>query len=101
MQEVPADVGRVLEKLRKDAGPMQSDIAKVLGLHPSRISRLETGVAQPTADEVIDYLKAVGGEAATLYGDILSARWIEIDRPDPWHPDARGLINAMALLQRL
>jgi transcriptional regulator with XRE-family HTH domain len=101
MHDIPADVGRVLEKLRKDEGPMQSDIAKALGLHPSRISRLETGVAQPTAEEVVEYLKAVGGEAATLYGEILSSRWIEIDRPDPWHPDARVLIDAMALLQRL
>src|SRR5262245_35692550 len=101
MHEVPVDVGRVLEKLRKDAGPMQSDIAKALGLHPSRISRLETGAAQPTADEVVEYLKAIGGEAAILYGDILSARWVEIDRPDPWHPNARTLIDAMALLQRL
>ena len=101
MEEIPADIGRVLERLRKDAGPKQSDVAEALGLHPSRISRLETGAAQPDADEVVQYLKAIGGEAAALYSDILAARWIEIDRPDPWHPNARALIDAMALLQRL
>jgi len=101
MQEIPADVGRVLERLRKDAGPKQSDVAEALKLHPSRISRLETGAAQPDADEVVQYLKVIGGEAAALYSDILAARWIEIDRPDPWHPNARALIDAMALLQRL
>ena len=101
MQEIPADVGRILERLRRDAGPKQSDVAEALGLHPSRISRLETGAAQPAADEVVEYLKAIGGEAAALYSDILAARWVEIDRPDPWHPNARALIDAMALLQRL
>ena len=101
MQEIPADVGRVLERLRRDAGPKQSDVAEALGLHPSRISRLETGAAQPAADEVVEYLKAIGGEAAALYSDILAARWVEIDRPGPWHPNARALIDAMALLQRL
>ena len=102
MQEIPADVGRVLERLRRDAGPKkQSDLAEALGLHPSRISRLETGAAQPEADEVVQYLKVIGGEAAALYSDILATRWVEIDRPDPWHPNARALIDAMALLQRL
>jgi transcriptional regulator with XRE-family HTH domain len=101
MQEIPADVGRVLERLRRDRGPKQSDVAQALGLHPSRISRLETGAAQPAADEVVQYLKVIGGEAAALYSDILVARWVEIDRPDPWHPNARALIDAMALVQRL
>ena len=76
-------------------------VAEALGLHPSRISRLETGAAEPAADEVIQYLKAIGSEAAALYRDILATRWVEIDRPDPWHPDARALIDAMALLQKL
>jgi len=101
MQKIPSDIGRVLERIRREAGPKQSDVAEALGLHPSRISRLETGVSQPDADEVVQYLKAIGGEAAALYREILAARWIEIDRPDPWHPNARALIDAMALLQRL
>jgi transcriptional regulator with XRE-family HTH domain len=101
MSELPANVGRVLESLRKDADRKQSDLAEALGLHPSRISRLETGAAEPATDEVVEYLKAIGTEAAALYRDILAARWIEIDRPDPWHPDARALIDAMALLQKL
>ncbi|MEA3160736.1 MAG: hypothetical protein QOD95_2284, partial [Gammaproteobacteria bacterium] len=101
MNELPADVGRVLERLRRDAGPKQSDVAGALGLHPSRISRLETGVAQPAYEEVVEYLKVVGGDAAALYNEILRTRWEGIDRPDPWHPDARALIDAMALLQKL
>ncbi len=101
MLEIPTDVGRVLERLRREAGPKQADVAEALGLHPSRISRLETGVAQPDADEVVQYLKAIGGEAATLYAEILAARWVEIDRPDPWHPNARALLDAMTLLQKL
>jgi transcriptional regulator with XRE-family HTH domain len=101
MHEIPADVGRVLERLRKDAGPKQSDVAEALGMHPSRISRLETGVAHPAADEVVQYLNTIGTEAATLYSDILAQRWVEIDRPDPWHLNARALIDTMALLRRL
>jgi transcriptional regulator with XRE-family HTH domain len=101
MQHLPADIGRVLERLRRDAGPKQSDVAEALGLHPSRISRLETGATQADPEEVVQYLKAIGGEAAALYSEILAARWVEIDRPDPWHPNARALIDAMRLLQRL
>ena len=58
-------------------------VAETLGLHPSRISRLETGAAQPAADEVIEYFKALGSEAAALYRDILAARWIRSIGPIP------------------
>jgi transcriptional regulator with XRE-family HTH domain len=101
MQEISTDVGRVLERLRNDSDRKQTDIAEALRLHPSRISRLETGVAQPTLDELDQYLKAIGSEAAGRYRDILAERWIQIDRPDPWHANAQALIDTMALLRRL
>jgi len=72
-----------------------------LGVHPSRVSRWETGAAQAAAEEIVEYLKAIGGDAATLYQRILAARWVDIDPPDPWHPDAVSLMDAMTLLQRL
>jgi transcriptional regulator with XRE-family HTH domain len=101
VNEIPADVGRVLERLRNLAERKQSEIADALGVHPSRISRWETGVAQPTADEVEQYLDAIGTEAAECYREILGERWMEIGRPDPWHPNARSLIDTIALLRRL
>ncbi|MFN3351753.1 helix-turn-helix domain-containing protein [Pseudorhodoplanes sp.] len=101
MQKIPSDVGRVLERLRKEAGPKQSDLAEALGVHPSRVSRWETGAAQAAAEEIVEYLKAIGGDAAALYQRILATRWVDIDPPDPWHPDAVSLVDAMTLLQRL
>jgi transcriptional regulator with XRE-family HTH domain len=101
MQEIPSNVGRVLERLRDDENLKQSEIAKSLGVHTSRISRLETGAVPPTVEEVDQYLIAVGSESAALYGAILAETWIEIDRPDPWHPNARALIDTNMLLRRL
>src|SRR5579859_894167 len=101
MQEIPAEVGRVLERLRIETGRKQSEIAETLGLHPSRISRLETGAVQPTSEEVDRYLDAIGTDSAKLYREILAESWTEIGRPDPWHPNARELIDTAALLRRL
>jgi transcriptional regulator with XRE-family HTH domain len=101
MTDIPSNVGRVLERLRNDAGRPQSDIAEALGVHPSRISRFETGALQLTPDELEQYLDAIGSEAAACYRDILAERWVDITPPDPWHPDARPLIDAMKMLSRL
>ncbi len=101
MIDLPADVGRVLERLRLEADRKQSDVAQVLGIHPSRISRLETGATDPDPIEVEKYLAAIASEAAHRYRDILAEEWTEISRPDPWHPDAPALVHAMRLLRRL
>jgi hypothetical protein len=101
MSEVPSNVGRILEQLRLGADRKQSDIANALGMHPSRISRFETGALQLTPEELDQYLEAIGSEAAACYRDILAERWEEITPPEPWHPDARVLIDAMKMLQRL
>src|SRR6266849_6081951 len=101
MHEIPSGAGRILERLRTEAGRKQSEIAEILGVHPSRISRLETGVSQASKEEVESYLSAVGSEAAARYRDILAESWVDIRPPDPWHPNARQLIDTMALLRRL
>src|ERR1700694_3027853 len=101
MIDIPANIGRVLERLRVDADRKQSGIAEALGFHPSRISRLETGALQPNSDEIERYLSALASEAAALYRDILAERWIDIPRPAPWPPDARALVDAMRLLRKL
>ncbi len=101
MHEIPGDVGRVLERLRIEAGRKQSEIAEALGLHPSRISRLETGAVPPVSEDVGRYLDAVGTVRAAIYRDILAEDWTEIGRPDPWHPNARELIETAALLRKL
>ena len=101
MHEIPNDVGRVLERLRTEAGRKQAEIAEALGLHPSRISRIETGAAQPSAEEVGQYLTVLGSAAARRYQAILETNWTEIARPDPWHPNASELIDALATLNRL
>jgi transcriptional regulator with XRE-family HTH domain len=101
MSEIPGDVGRVLKQLRADADLEQSDLAEALGLHPSRISRLETGVVQPDVEEVAKYLAAIASDTAQCYRDILGETWFEIPRPEPWHPDASALVGAMRLLRKL
>jgi transcriptional regulator with XRE-family HTH domain len=101
MNDIPSDVGRILRQLRSDARREQSDIAEALALHPSRISRLESGAVRADPDDIEKYLSALATEAAERYRDILAERWAEIPRPDPWHPDARALVASMRLLRKV
>jgi transcriptional regulator with XRE-family HTH domain len=101
MLHIPADIGRVLERLRLSADRKQSDIAQALGIHASRVSRLETGVTDPDPVEIEKYLGAIASEAAQRYRDILAVEWSDVPRPDPWHPDASALVQAMRLLRKL
>ncbi|MGA7451346.1 MAG: helix-turn-helix transcriptional regulator [Rhodoplanes sp.] len=99
--DIPADIGRVLEGLRLRADRKQSDIAQALGIHPSRVSRLETGATDPDPVEIEKYLAAIASEAAQRYRDILAEEWTNIPRPDPWHPDAPALVQVTRLLRKL
>src|SRR5262249_4021078 len=101
MFSVPSDIGRILERLRLEADRKQSEIADSLGMHPSRVSRIETGAIQPTPEEIDEFLDAIGSDAAAHYRDILGEDWEEIAAPDPWHPDASSLVAAMRTLRRL
>ena len=55
------EMGRA-ERLRR--GLSQSAVAEAMGAEQARISKMERGRHRPTADGLLDYLKAVGLEVS-------------------------------------
>ena len=95
------DLGRELSALRTAAGLKQSDIATAMRIHPSAVSRIETGSMPPEERIVSDYLKAVGSEEARRLRAILERAWTDLPRPTVHHPTLDALLKATDDLRRI
>ena len=95
------DLGRELSALRTEAGLKQSDIATAMRIHPSAVSRIETGSMPPEEQIVSDYLNAVGSEQARRLRAILERAWTDLPRPTVDHPTLDALLKATDDLHRI
>ena len=70
-----AEIGGMLTEVRDAAGLTQKQVAERLGVHQSRVSRLEAGEEQPDTADHIAFLKAVGTNAAKKLKSVIEAAW--------------------------
>src|SRR5712671_956513 len=83
-------LGPMLRAARERAGLQQRDLADRTGIQMSRISRIENGRAQPTKEEIMSLLNAIGtDESLRLIHDIdqpltfiNSPTWLELSTDD-------------------
>lgn len=90
----PVEVGGALGRLRSAAGLTQAQVAKLLSIDPSKISRIESGQFGPADDELSEFLKSLGTEEAAEFGKYIKRTWREVPAPGFWHPE-RPTIEAV------
>ena len=95
------EIGRLLTHVRKTAKLTQEELAERLGLHQSRVSRLELGEEAPETADYVAYLKAIGTDDARKLRTVLEATWKHLPQPPLRHPDLEILMEAEAALKRL
>ncbi len=82
MDETGVALGKYLSSIRETAGLTQAELAKKVTVSPARISRIESGDASLTADEMDQLLVAIGTSAAKELRAYLDQEWVNwIDRP--------------------
>jgi transcriptional regulator with XRE-family HTH domain len=95
------EIGGLLTQVRKAADLTQEEVAERLGLHQSRVSRLESGEGDPSTGDYAAYLKAIGTNEARRLRAVIEATWKHLPQPPLRHPDLQTLIEAEAALERL
>jgi transcriptional regulator with XRE-family HTH domain len=60
------EIIRHLEALRRKRGLSQADLARKMGIHPTRLSRLETGTQEPGVATLAAWCDALGARLEIL-----------------------------------
>ncbi|MBV6498727.1 MAG: hypothetical protein CJBNEKGG_00955 [Prosthecobacter sp.] len=94
-------VGSDLARLREAARLKQSQIAEVLTVDTSRVSRIENGQIQPDLAEVERFLNVIGTPEAHDYARFTKIEWANLPNPGFWHPSRTDLERAEQLFSRL
>ena len=94
------EVGRLLAEAREEAGLTQKDIARALGVHQSKVSRIEQGEGAEPADYE-RFIAAIGSLRARQIGTAMAVTWRHLPRPSLRHPDLDSLIAIEAALELL
>jgi transcriptional regulator with XRE-family HTH domain len=98
--QLPDDFGGMLASLRQGKAK-QAELAKMVGVDGSTISRYESGDLVPSLTDAQAVLKAIGTQPANDYSDYLSQQWRWLPRPSYNHPDRSSLWEAERALQRI
>jgi transcriptional regulator with XRE-family HTH domain len=95
------EIGALLAEVRESAKMTQGEIAKGLGVHQSRVSRMESGEGATNRDEYTAYLDLIPSDEAKRLKRILAVEWKHLPQPHLRHPDLNTLIEAEKALKRL
>jgi transcriptional regulator with XRE-family HTH domain len=98
---LPHDLAPTLSKLRCEAKVSQKEIAGKLRIDQSRVSRIESGEANPDSDEIKAFLDGLGTPEASAYLAYLQRKWQVLDRPPLNNPNHDAIWRAEKTLQRL
>lgn len=61
------DLGKKIQKLRKNRKMTQESLAEIVGMDPKNISRIEKGNNYPTAENLTSIAKALGVDIYELF----------------------------------
>src|SRR5437870_6656664 len=94
-------VRRIIARLRDGAGLTQAQLAERLSFTPSRLSRLESGDTELTAELAAQIANAIGTDTAAAYAEYLRQEWHVTERPSFHHTSRAHLWKADVALRRL
>ena len=95
------EIGKYLALLRDEAELKQNELAGVVGLAPSVLSRIESGERHATSEEVDSILNSIGTEEALTFKTTVRRVWQQHPRPPFGHPDEATLWCAEEVLKSL
>ena len=98
--QLPPDFGESLAALRQGK-KTQAELAGLLGIDGSTVSRYERGDLTPSVADAQKLLKAVGTVESLDYATYIGQQWTFLPRPAYGHPDRSSLWSAEATLRRL
>ena len=78
--------GQVIQRIRKEHGMTQEQLAEKVGIDPNSISRIERGRLIPALPTLIDICNAL-----EMGADAVLAAYIAVDTPIRWTPLAKKL----------
>lgn len=78
--------GQAIQRIRKECGMTQEQLAEKTDIASNSISRIERGLLIPALPTLIDICNALGTGA-----DSVLAAYIEVDTPIRWTPLAKKL----------
>ena len=78
--------GQVIQRIRKERGMTQEQLAERVGVDPNSISRIERGRLIPALPTLIDICNAL-----EIGADAVLAAYISVDTPIRWTPLAKKL----------
>ena len=93
--------GMHLAQLRQEAGLMQNELAKNIGLSAAVLSRIESGDRPVSEDELRSILESIGTEKALGYRETTGRKWEQLSRPHFGHPDEALLWRAEETLRSI
>lgn len=98
--QLPRDFGHTLASLRQ--GRMtQGELANVLAVDGSTVSRYERGELIPSLADAQTLLSSIGTAEALDYAEYLGQQWRLLPRPAYDHPDRPSLWSAESTLRRI
>src|SRR5712691_3596463 len=74
--------GQLLKRARENASIQQKDLAATAGMQPSRLSRIESGQAEPDRSEVMALIEAIGTAESQAVAEDLSHDFKHIVTPN-------------------
>ncbi len=95
------EIGKYLALLRDDADLKQSELAGIVGLAPSVLSRIESGERHATSEEVESIIDSIGTQNALTFKTTVNRVWKQHPRPPFGHPDEETLWCAEKVLKSL
>ncbi len=78
--------GQAIQRIRKERGMTQEQLAEMTNIASNSISRIERGLLIPALPTLIDICNALGTGA-----DSILAAYISVDTPIQWTPLAKKL----------
>jgi len=94
-------LGADLARLRLNGRLKQTQVAEVLGVDTSRISRLENDELPVAVQEVVRIAEAIGTPEAKEYAGYIQEKWGVLPKPPFWHPSRKALLKAETYLSEL
>ena len=95
------EIGKYLAFLRDEVQLKQGELAGMIGLAPSVLSRIESGERHTTYEEVDSILNSIGTEEALTFKTTVRKVWQQHPRPPFGHPDEATLWCAEEVLKSL